>query len=1690
MLVLCVSLLLFFSIDSNAQIVAGIRANGKIVKNGDTVNVCKGGSILYQSTAQGSFNINWRFNNGLPSGKGGIGPFSIFYNTVGYDTTFQYVGTGVFTDSMFIIVNVSDVKPIASFNFSPDNVCGNELIQFTNSSSIGEPLKYLWHFGDSTTSIEKDPIHQFLSAVGMPGIQSFPVKLIVSNLNACSDSVTKTVTIKKVPDAAIGNGDASVIFEPFNGKPTFKKCNNIPSYKFKFTNQSTTLSNNASYSINWGDGSPDTTFAEWPAEDVITHAFNIGSSTITVNVTGKDGCVGIKKYIVFLGTVPAGGLANLGNTDICSSDSLRFAVTNISNNPPGTTYSFMINDGTPAQIFNHPPPPIVGHFFINSSCGASSNNGLQTYTNSFGAYLTIENPCGSNSASVVPIYVSGKPRPSISVSSPVICVNSNVLIQNTSVFGTIITPGPNSTSTCREEGKKVWAIVPSTGYTLVSGNMGSLNGNISDGKKWTDGSNTLNVKFTETGIYTIKLYLSNERCGFDSTFMTICVRTVPQASFTMDQKTSCGPATVSMNNTSPIGGCQGDEYRWTVTYSDPENCALADGTAFSFVNGTGGNSKSPSIRFNKVGRYIIRLVIKGITSNCSSAPAIDTFYVKGPPKAFIPEINSVCANSNINPTTTISSCYSSGPFGYQWQFTNGTPATSIDSLPGAVSYTDIGVHAIRLIVTDNSCMLSDTVNTVVNIIPLPDVVAGNDTTVCSHEPVMLGTVANRADGFTYQWSPAEGLDDPASANPTAVLHYTGPANDTTYTFYVTAVLDNNCSKKDTINVTVKRSPVITVTPASPQICIGSSVQLTAEGADSYLWSPAETLNLSNIATVIAIPDITTTYTVKGILENGCSAEQTVTVIVASETKAEFLAPVTTKCSPLNIKSLITTVPYPSGNAIYNWYADDVLIGSNNNGGVPSYIITEPGKEVVIKLVTLSAAGCAADSMQKTFVAIPAVVSSFAKDKESSCAPLTVSFSNTSTIPPNTSFTWDFGNGIKSTEVQPGPVTYQASSFFRDTIYYITLKGFNGCDTSYFKDSVKVFAEPKAKFGVDTTRGCSPFTFSIVNNSLGGSHSYYWDFGDGKTDTTHSLGAAFTHTYSTGTIQTFTIRLIAENQCSRDTQLLNIVVSPNTIKPFIEANGDQLSGCAPHLVTFTNSSVGASELTWNFGDNSPLVITSNNQGSVSHLYSKAGNYKVIVRLKNDCSDTTIERAIKVYDAPIANFKLSNTDVCTNQPVVVTNFSTNANSYEWHWGDGQTSSFNNGQHSYSNAGNYNIMLVAQRVHSSGYVCTDTITKQLTVADKIPSKIKVEPGKTCLPYTLRVSAENSSNATLIEWMISDSSTTQKEFFSEGADATHVFNVAGSYSVRLVVHTATGCTDTAFHQFSVFNTPRTVFDPQLITTCEHDTTVTFTATTTHAGNEPVTYKWFINDQIEGTSNPFTYRFQSALNNPIAKEFTIKVVAQTIAECGDTSVTGKLIIHPLPIPTISVGPSYVLHQPNYEFTFKDLAPTNPDKTYLWDMDDKSSQTRSGQEITYQYSDTGTYNVKLLVNDFGTGCEAKDSVTVSILYIPGYLQVPNAMCLGCSNYGLRQFLPLGKGLKKYRLRIYTTWGQKIFETTSLNADGSPNVPWDGTYNGKPLQQDAYTWEIEAIFNNETEWKGMIYPGSDKPIKAGFITIIK
>jgi subtilisin-like proprotein convertase family protein len=132
---------------------------------------------------------------------------------------------------------------------------------------------------------------------------------------------------------------------------------------------------------------------------------------------------------------------------------------------------------------------------------------------------------------------------------------------------------------------------------------------------------------------------------------------------------------------------------------------------------------------------------------------------------------------------------------------------------------------------------------------------------------------------TAIWTPVTGLfSNPAGTIPyvagtPATTVYASPAVTTTYT--VTNVAGACSSGPSTVTVTVNPLPTVSVAPNNQ--C--GPVTLTATGnSNTYTWSPAAGLNTTTGATVIANPQLNTTYTVTGtITATGCSNTATATV---------------------------------------------------------------------------------------------------------------------------------------------------------------------------------------------------------------------------------------------------------------------------------------------------------------------------------------------------------------------------------------------------------------------------------------------------------------------------------------------------------------------------------------------------------------------------------------------------------------------------------------------------------------------------------------------------------------------------------------------------------------------------------------------------------------------------------------------
>jgi hypothetical protein len=146
-----------------------------------------------------------------------------------------------------------------------------------------------------------------------------------------------------------------------------------------------------------------------------------------------------------------------------------------------------------------------------------------------------------------------------------------------------------------------------------------------------------------------------------------------------------------------------------------------------------------------------------------------------------------------NTSATLGTAAQAG-YTYAW-----TPATGLDDATAAqptASPATTTTYSLVVTETLTGCESApdEVVVTVDNDLPTAD--AGSDATIdCNNTSATLGTAAQA--GYTYAWTPATGLDDATSAQPTA-----SPATTTTYSLVVTETLTGCESAPDEVVVTV------------------------------------------------------------------------------------------------------------------------------------------------------------------------------------------------------------------------------------------------------------------------------------------------------------------------------------------------------------------------------------------------------------------------------------------------------------------------------------------------------------------------------------------------------------------------------------------------------------------------------------------------------------------------------------------------------------------------------------------------------------------------------------------------------------------------------------------------------------------------------------------------------------------------
>ena len=400
-------------------------------------------------------------------------------------------------------------------------------------------------------------------------------------------------------------------------------------------------------------------------------------------------------------------------------------------------------------------------------------------------------------------------------------------------------------------------------------------------------------------------------------------------------------------------------------------------------------------------------------------------------------------------------------------------------------------------------------------------------------------------------------------------------------------------------------------------------------------------------------------------------------------------------------------------------------------------------------------------------------------------------------------------------------------------------------------------QPPAEACFSTTKATYT-TFENVGiiNCSQNAKSYSWDFGDGHV----SNEAVPTYQYQKDGNYTITLTAIGEGSTSNFSKSVTITKIPptscfSTLYTTYEVDEN---------VTFTNCSQNAETYSWNFGDGA----TSTEQ-SPMHSYNTVGNYTISLTTTGNGLTNTVSHSISiVMTPPTSCFTTQFSSYEINESVTFSNCSQNAVSYNWDFGDGNTSTATNPTHTYPNEGNYTIQLTS----TANNGLTNTISKSLSITKTPPTACFTTQ------YDVYTVNENvvfnncSQNATSYLWNFGDGTTSNLQ------NPIHTYTSTGNYSVSLTT-TAYDLTDVVTKNLSVILGPAACF-----TTQYDDYYIDEEVVFTNCSSDATSYLWDFGDGTTSTLQNPAHTYTNTGNYTV----TLKAYSNGI----ESTVTKDLAVH------------------------------------------------------------------------------------------------------------------------------------------------------------------------------------------------------
>jgi gliding motility-associated-like protein len=308
-----------------------------------------------------------------------------------------------------------------------------------------------------------------------------------------------------------------------------------------------------------------------------------------------------------------------------------------------------------------------------------------------------------------------------------------------------------------------------------------------------------------------------------------------------------------------LGVCDSSRYDFTdssITFYDS-----IQSYSWQFGDGDSSSEANPYHYYHRPITYNASLTVT-TENGCTGHFKLPlNVLIDSTPSIFATMPDSACVNAPVSLTADVRN-NSPENFKWIWNLDNGFRAYSRDT-----TYSFLTPGQYNLFVSATSWAgCSDTVFHITRIDPLPPVDAGLDSAVCKGQSITL----NATGANTYTWLSDTSLSCSACISPVA-----NPLFNTTY--FLTGIDSHGCKASDSINIRVQQPFTVSVS-ADDTICLGSTVQLKATGAELYNWLPASLVKNNTDSVTSSTPQTTTTYTVIGNDRKGCFSDTASAVV--------------------------------------------------------------------------------------------------------------------------------------------------------------------------------------------------------------------------------------------------------------------------------------------------------------------------------------------------------------------------------------------------------------------------------------------------------------------------------------------------------------------------------------------------------------------------------------------------------------------------------------------------------------------------------------------------------------------------------------------------------------------------------------------------------------------------------------------